>query len=78
LSDAARATAAARSGLIPPATKALAMQESHVLVGWNVARKLRLSVLKMQRILAIELLAAAWRSGLFAFLDLHEPNCLDQ
>jgi histidine ammonia-lyase len=54
------------------------MQESHVLVGWNVARKLRLSVLKMQRILAIELLAAAWRSGLVAFLDLHEPNCLDQ
>ena len=44
-----------------------AMQEDHVSMGWNAARKLRLSVLNMQRIAAIELLAAA------RALDLRAP-----
>jgi histidine ammonia-lyase len=44
-----------------------AMQEDHVSMGWNAARKLRLSVLNMQRIAAIELLTAA------RALDLRAP-----
>jgi histidine ammonia-lyase len=44
-----------------------AMQEDHVSMGWNAARKLRLSVINMQRIAAIELLTAA------RALDLRSP-----
>jgi histidine ammonia-lyase len=44
-----------------------AMQEDHVSMGWNAARKLRLSVINMQRIAAIELLTAA------RALDLRAP-----
>ena len=44
-----------------------AMQEDHVSMGWNAARKLRLSVHNMQRIAAIELLTAA------RALDLRAP-----
>jgi histidine ammonia-lyase len=36
-----------------------AMQEDHVSMGWSAARKLRLSVDNLRRILAIELVAAA-------------------
>lgn len=36
-----------------------AMQEDHVSMGWNAARKLRRSIDGLQRVLAIELLAAA-------------------
>jgi histidine ammonia-lyase len=36
-----------------------AMQEDHVSMGWNAARKLRLSIANLSRILAIELVAAA-------------------
>jgi histidine ammonia-lyase len=43
------------------------MQEDHVSMGWNAARKLRLSVCNMQRIAAIELLTAA------RALDLRAP-----
>jgi histidine ammonia-lyase len=43
------------------------MQEDHVSMGWNAARKLRLSVINMQRIAAIELLTAA------RALDLRSP-----
>ena len=43
------------------------MQEYHVSMGWNAARKLRLSVQNMQRIAAIELLTAA------RALDLRAP-----
>jgi histidine ammonia-lyase len=35
------------------------MQEDHVSMGWSAARKLRLSVDNLRRILAIELVAAA-------------------
>jgi len=35
-----------------------AMQEDHVSMGWNAARKLRLAVNNLRRILAIEILAA--------------------
>ena len=35
-----------------------AMQEDHVSMGWNAARKLRLAINNMRRILAIEILAA--------------------
>ena len=44
-----------------------AMQEDHVSMGWNAARKLRLSVLNMQRIAAIELITAS------RALDLRAP-----
>ena len=44
-----------------------AMQEDHVSMGWNAARKLRLSVHNMQRIAAIELLTVA------RALDLRAP-----
>jgi len=44
-----------------------AMQEDHVSMGWNAARKLRLSVINMQRIAAIELLTAA------RAIDLRSP-----
>ena len=36
-----------------------AMQEDHVSMGWHAARKLRLIVANLRRILAIELLTAA-------------------
>ncbi len=36
-----------------------AMQEDHVSMGWNAARKLRLAINNLRRILAIEILAAS-------------------
>src|SRR5699024_3278410 len=36
-----------------------AMQEDHVSMGWNAARKLRTAVENLRRVLAIELLTAA-------------------
>ena len=44
-----------------------AMQEDHVSMGWHAARKLRLSVANLTRILAIELVASA------RAIDLREP-----
>jgi histidine ammonia-lyase len=44
-----------------------AMQEDHVSMGWGAARKLRLAVANLRRILAIELVAAA------RGLDLRAP-----
>ena len=44
-----------------------AMQEDHVSMGWHAARKLRLSVSNLTRIVAIELVAAA------RALDLRAP-----
>jgi histidine ammonia-lyase len=35
------------------------MQEDHVSMGWNAARKLRLAINNLRRILAIEILAAS-------------------
>ncbi|MFM7820790.1 MAG: aromatic amino acid lyase, partial [Actinomycetota bacterium] len=35
-----------------------AMQEDHVSMGWNAARKLRLAIDNLRRILSIEILAA--------------------
>jgi histidine ammonia-lyase len=37
-----------------------AMQEDHVSLGWSAARKLRTAVANLARILAVELVAAAW------------------
>ncbi|MBA3289276.1 MAG: histidine ammonia-lyase, partial [Acidimicrobiia bacterium] len=37
-----------------------AMQEDHVSFGWSAARKLRLAVANLRRILAVEVLAATW------------------
>jgi histidine ammonia-lyase len=37
-----------------------AMQEDHVSLGWSAARKLRVAVANLARILAVELTAAAW------------------
>jgi histidine ammonia-lyase len=37
-----------------------AMQEDHVSLGWSAARKLRIAVANLARILAVELTAATW------------------
>jgi histidine ammonia-lyase len=37
-----------------------AMQEDHVSLGWSAARKLRVAVANLSRILAVELVAGAW------------------
>jgi histidine ammonia-lyase len=37
-----------------------AMQEDHVSLGWSAARKLRLAVANLARILAVELVAGTW------------------
>jgi histidine ammonia-lyase len=44
-----------------------AMQEDHVSMGWGAARKLRVAVANLQRILAVELVCAA------RALDLRAP-----
>jgi histidine ammonia-lyase len=46
-----------------------AMQEDHVSMGWGAARKLRVSVANLERILAVELACAA------RGLDLRAPLC---
>jgi len=48
---------------VPASTDTLptsAMQEDHVSMGWSAARKLRLAVANLARILAVELTAGAW------------------
>jgi histidine ammonia-lyase len=48
---------------VPASTDTLptsAMQEDHVSLGWSSARKLRVAVANMARILAVELVAGAW------------------
>jgi histidine ammonia-lyase len=48
---------------VPASTDTLptsAMQEDHVSLGWSAARKLRTAVANLTRILAVELVAAAW------------------
>jgi histidine ammonia-lyase len=48
---------------VPASTDTLptsAMQEDHVSLGWGAARKLRLAVANLARILAVELTAATW------------------
>ncbi len=50
-----------------------AMQEDHVSLGWHAARKLRLAVDHLRRVLAIELLAAARGIDLRAPLQPSEP-----
>ncbi len=48
---------------VPASTDTLptsAMQEDHVSLGWSAARKLRVSVANLARVLAVELLAGAW------------------
>jgi histidine ammonia-lyase len=48
---------------VPASTDTLptsAMQEDHVSLGWSAARKLRLAVANLERILAVELVAGAW------------------
>ena len=55
---------------VPASTDTLptsAMQEDHVSMGWSAARKLRLAVANLRRILAVELIAASWG------LDLRRP-----
>ncbi|MET0728339.1 MAG: histidine ammonia-lyase [Acidimicrobiales bacterium] len=55
---------------VPASTDTLptsAMQEDHVSMGWSAARKLRLAVANLARILAVELTAASWG------LDLRRP-----
>jgi histidine ammonia-lyase len=43
------------------------MQEDHVSMGWSAARKLRVAVANLARILAVELTAGSWA------LDLRRP-----
>lgn len=43
-----------------------AMQEDHVSLGWSAARKLRVAVANLARILAVELLAGSWGLALRA------------
>jgi histidine ammonia-lyase len=48
---------------VPASTDTLptsAMQEDHVSLGWSAARKLRVAVANLTRILAVELVAASW------------------
>jgi histidine ammonia-lyase len=48
---------------VPASTDTLptsAMQEDHVSLGWAAARKLRVAVTNLARILAVELVAGAW------------------
>ncbi len=48
---------------VPASTDTLptsAMQEDHVSLGWSAARKLRLAVANLARILAVELVAGSW------------------
>jgi histidine ammonia-lyase len=48
---------------VPASTDTLptsAMQEDHVSLGWSAARKLRVAVANLARILAVEVVAAAW------------------
>ena len=45
-----------------------AMQEDHVSMGWNAARKLRRSVINLQRVIGIELMTSA------RALDLRAPH----
>ncbi len=48
---------------VPASTDTLptsAMQEDHVSLGWSAARKLRLAVANLARILAVELAAGTW------------------
>ena len=48
---------------VPASTDTLptsAMQEDHVSLGWSAARKLRVAVANLARILAVELTAASW------------------
>ena len=54
---------------VPASTDTLptsAMQEDHVSLGWAAARKLRTAVANLTRILAVELVAAAWGLALRA------------
>ncbi len=55
---------------VPASTDTLptsAMQEDHVSLGWSAARKLRVAVANLTRVLAVELVAGAWG------LDLRRP-----
>ena len=48
---------------VPASTDTLptsAMQEDHVSLGWSAARKLRVAVANLARILAVELVAGSW------------------
>ena len=48
---------------VPASTDTLptsAMQEDHVSLGWSAARKLRVAVANLARILAVELVAGTW------------------
>ena len=48
---------------VPASTDTLptsAMQEDHVSLGWSAARKLRVAVANLARILAVEIVAASW------------------
>jgi histidine ammonia-lyase len=54
---------------VPASTDTLptsAMQEDHVSLGWAAARKLRIAVANLARILAVELTAASWGLALRA------------
>ena len=54
---------------VPASTDTLptsAMQEDHVSLGWSAARKLRVAVANLARILAVELVAGAWGLALRA------------
>ena len=55
---------------VPASTQSMptsAMQEDHVSNGWAAARKLRVSVANLRRVLAVELVCAA------AAIDLRSP-----
>ena len=57
---------------VPASTDTLptsAMQEDHVSLGWSAARKLRVSIANLARILAVELVAGSWGLQLRAPLD---------
>ena len=51
-----------------------AMQEDHVSLGWSAARKLRVAVANLARILAVEITAATWAQTLRAPLPPAAPT----
>jgi histidine ammonia-lyase len=51
-----------------------AMQEDHVSLGWSAARKLRVAVADLARVLAVELTAASWGQALRAPLRPAAPT----
>lgn len=62
---------------VPASTDTLptsAMQEDHVSLGWSAARKLRVAVANLARILSVELLADAWGLELRRPLEPARPT----